>query len=334
MSVVICTYNRAETLRLALESAVAQDTRGRFEYEVVVVDDESTDNTRQVVEEIAAKAPVPVRYALQQGKGGIAVARNRGLAEAKHPLIVFFDDDQLAEPDWLVELHQVVEKYGVDCIGGARSLAIPQDAIEKLGPTCRIMLGEIFYAPEPEVLSGKALPTTGNLLLSRHLIDTIGTFDERLLASGEDADLLRRARAAGFEIWTAPKAVVAHLIPVHRQKPPYFRWASLRWGNQFAMMDRDKRGKAGLAVMAVARLAQAGLVHFPKYLLAQMRDDAAMALDYQCYLWRAWAYARTALAVIAPKRFAQEQFFRSLDFRNERSLFVEEREPHKTVTAS
>jgi GT2 family glycosyltransferase len=300
----------------------------------VVVDDESTDNTREVVEAVAANSPVPVRYARQEGKGGIAVARNRGLAEARHPLIVFFDDDQLAEPDWLRELHLVVTNHDADCIGGARSLAIPEEALARLGPTCRVLLGEIFYPPEPQVLSGKALPTTGNLVLSRRMLDTIGQFDEHLLSSGEDADLLRRAREAGFEIWTAPKAVVAHLIPPHRQKPEYFHWTSLRWGNQFALMDGERHGKGYMAVNALARLAQAWLVHLPKYLVARLRGDEANALDRQCYLWRAWSYLRTTVFLLAPKLFPQERFFRSLDFRNERSLFVEERNAAQRATTS
>lgn len=61
ISVNVCTYNRAEMLRGALESLICQKTDGKFSYEIVVVDNASTDTTKAVVEEVATKSPVPVR---------------------------------------------------------------------------------------------------------------------------------------------------------------------------------------------------------------------------------------------------------------------------------
>ncbi len=320
LSVVICTLNRADSLRRALETVIGQAPED-FETEVVVVDDGSTDSTRDVVEELARNSVLPVRYVREDSKAGIAVARNRGVNEARGQWIVFFDDDQLAASDWIKQLMAVAAEKSALIAGGARKLDVPEDLLSRLGPVCRSVLGENLYPPQPEKLTGKDLPTTGNLLIAKKIFETVGVFDTRLTSSGEDADLIHRARAAGFEVWTAPKAMVAHMIPRYRLEPAYFRWVSLRWGNQFARFD-IKRGKACLAAGAVARLGQALLVNVPKLLAARLKGDAAAALDAQCLLWRALGYVRTAFALMAPRVFPQRRFLAELEFRSERDLFA------------
>lgn len=324
ISVVICTYNRADKLREALETAAQQETSGGLDYEVVVIDDGSTDHTKEVVESLAAEMKAPVRYVYQGGRGGIAPARNRGVEEAAHPWIVFFDDDQLADPHWLEHLAEVARAHGADCIGGPRCLDIAPEALAKLGPVCRGILGENLYEGPPEILTGKELPTTGNLLISKKIFDTVGIFDANAKSSGEDADLLGRARRAGFDIWTAPKAMVAHMIPEYRLTEPYFRWVSLRWGNQFARMDHNRGGLPRVLAQCAGRVAQALLLNAPKLALALARGDAAGAIDRKILLWRAWGYVRTSLHLLSPALFPQKQFLEQLHFRNERALFGKE----------
>ena len=105
ISVIIPTYNRCEMLRGALESLLHEETGGEFAYEIIVVDNASTAATKAVVEQVAADAPVPVRYFYQEIPGP-APARNCGVAEAQGDWLAFFDDDELATPDWLLQLHR------------------------------------------------------------------------------------------------------------------------------------------------------------------------------------------------------------------------------------
>lgn len=316
LSVVICTYNRAAMLRRALLTTVQQETAG-FTYEVVVVDDGSTDNTRAVVEELAAD--VPVRYVLEESRAGVATARNRGLKEARGRWIVFFDDDQLADPDWLVNLVAIAREHDAKVVGGALKLDLTGEALAALGPITRGILGANAFPSEPVILRGKFLPSTGNLLLARELFDAIGIFDPRM-SSGEDADLMNRARAAGFDLWTAPKAVVAHIVPPYRLEMRYLRWVSLRWGNHFAYHD-VKRGRLQLLLRCVARVGQAKLVHLPKLLWAKLTGNAAAAVDTKCLLWRAVGYARTTALILAPGLFPQKRFVTEMELRLERELF-------------
>ena len=93
ISVVICTYNRASMLRLALDALVGQETGGAFTYEIVAVDDGSTDDTPAVIAEFAGNASVAVRRVAGGGQG-VAHARNRGAEEARGGWVAYTDDDQ------------------------------------------------------------------------------------------------------------------------------------------------------------------------------------------------------------------------------------------------
>ena len=78
IGVVICTYNRAEMLRRALETVIRQETGGRFACEVVLIDNGSTDGTQTVIEEAARSSPVPVRYVREDGELGDRPCQEQG----------------------------------------------------------------------------------------------------------------------------------------------------------------------------------------------------------------------------------------------------------------
>lgn len=321
ISVVICTYNRAETLRRAVDSVIRQETGGSFSFEVVVVDDGSTDNTPEVIESLASGAATPVRRVFEGSGGCIPVTRNRGIAEARGEWVAFFDDDQIAEPGWLKGLLEAARRLNVFLVGGPRRLDVPGERLERLGPERRAMLGEEMYPAEPIEFDGKRLPTTGNLMIHRRVFEAIGTFDVSMAFSGEDADLLRRARAAGFPIWTAPGAMVVHLIPEYRLDLEYFRWVSYRWGANFSRMDLKDHGLTGMLGRSAARAAQALLLHAPRQVLAALGKDEARYGDLRCLLWRAEGYCRQALRTLSPTLFPQAAFFDRLEFRKERQSF-------------
>jgi len=133
VSVVVCTYNRARLLAEALASLVRQQTGDRFQYEVLVVDNGSTDETPQVVAEAArlpaaaggrSSGPQSVRW-VREPRPGVAAARNCGVGNARGRWIAFFDDDQIAEPDWLAHLVEVARRTGAACVGGTVRLQLP-----------------------------------------------------------------------------------------------------------------------------------------------------------------------------------------------------------------
>jgi len=123
ISIIVPTYNRSELLQSAINSLLKQGTEGYFSYEIIIIDDASTDETSEVVGEIIKHSPGLVRYVKGEGKG-YTRALNRGLAESHGEWVALFDDDELANPDWLKELYAFAMHIGAQCVGGCRELAL------------------------------------------------------------------------------------------------------------------------------------------------------------------------------------------------------------------
>ncbi|NIA16203.1 MAG: glycosyltransferase [Nitrospiraceae bacterium] len=325
ITVVVCTYNRCGMLRDALESVVHQEPSNGFTYDVLVVDDGSTDDTAAVVKAAAQVASeVPVHY-VHQAQSGVSAARNRGVAESTADWIAFFDDDQLASPTWLSNLLAVATEHQAKCVGGAILLDMPEECTPPLGPVCRSMLGEHPYRGAPAPARRRHLPSTGNLLVARKVFGEIGAFDPSLHSS-EDTDFISRVIRSGIKTWSAPDAAVHHRIMPHRLRDGYFRWASSRWGMHLAMFDARNSGRAGLLLRCLGRVARSVTWHLPSMVFAWLRGDRCRTLDRRCQVWRTEGYARTALTLLAPSLFPQKDYLASLEFRRERSLFLSEPE--------
>src|SRR5438876_3486068 len=103
VSVVLCTYNRAALLQPAIDALLSQT--GDVSYEIIVVDNNSTDATGSVIREIVARAGGRVVYTFEPQQG-LSHARNRGLALARASIIAFTDDDVRVAPDWVQQLNR------------------------------------------------------------------------------------------------------------------------------------------------------------------------------------------------------------------------------------
>jgi len=319
VTVVVCTYNRADLLQDALASLFQLTTDGLFTYELLVVDNASTDDTPAVIAKAVLDAPVPLR-GVREGVQGVAAARNCGLRESRTPWIAFFDDDQLADPRWLVELMAFAAEKGTKCVGGANRLLFADGTTPALPPVCRWMLGETMGGDEPCRAVGRLAPGAGNLLIHRTVFDRVGMFDGSMKTAGEDGELFRRVESAGIEAWYAPRAIMHHVVPGYRARADYLRWKSLGCGRLRAERDRE-RGAARVMAIAAARLGHAALVAVPKSLWFKGRGQDGKALGDACIAWRAWGYFRAALHLLAPRMFPQRQFLERLEHRREREMF-------------
>jgi len=319
ISVVVATYNRAEMLDGALETLVAQQTGDLFDYEIIVVDNASTDATAAVVERIAADAPVPVRY-FRQHVPGDAPTRNKGVDEAGGDWLAFFDDDQFAQPDWLKELYRAALQTGAPIVGGAVRLDLSEEQLARLGPVCRGALREVDHYDRIHPYQGKQLPGCGNVLVARSVFEQIGYFGALMSSGGSDSDFFQRARRAGCRLIYTPHAVIRHRVPASRITPEYFRWDALASGAQLtAHLDYQHKGLAGLLLRCIARIAQAALVNLPLMVVAWLVEDQAEVLGRKTLLWRAEGYLRKTLTILAPRLFPQRRFYESLEFRQRRT---------------
>jgi glycosyltransferase involved in cell wall biosynthesis len=134
VTVILCTYNRCQSLAKALESVLASDVPESVSWEVAVVDNNSRDETRAVAEEFISRYPGRVRYIFEPRQGK-SYALNNGIRESKASVLAFMDDDVTVDPHWLKNLTQPL--LGNDCAGTAG----------------RILLGE-FAPPSWLAISG------------------------------------------------------------------------------------------------------------------------------------------------------------------------------------
>jgi O-antigen biosynthesis protein len=194
VSVIVPTYNRADVLPRAMRSVLAQTWT---DFELLVVDDGSTDTTRTVV---TGLEDVRVRYLQQPSNGGVAAARNRGLREARGDFIAFLDSDDEWLPDKLAAQLAVFETAppdvglvytGVECVlqDGRRRVDLP----EARGDVYREMLGR-------NVIHGGG----SNVLMRRNVVATVGFFDEGLRAIEDYEYWLRVTRFFAIDYVAAP----------------------------------------------------------------------------------------------------------------------------------
>jgi GT2 family glycosyltransferase len=323
VSIVVCTFNRADMLRRALESLLLQETGGEFTFEVVVVDDGSTDSTQVVLRKIAKGSQVPIRCFKGEGRG-IAAARNLSVSAASGEWLAFFDDDQIAEPNWVRELLALAVRTRSKCLGGARPLMLTAQELSRLSLVSRGILGEIAQGSEPVRCARTQYPCTGNMLLRRSVFEQVGGFDESLARErgGEDTEFTARLRRAGVEAWFAPMAIVHHHVPQYRLNEAYLFWRSLGCGDNFAYRDFTEWGLARTLAACAARIGQACLINSPLILFAHVLRNRAEVIARKCLLLGAWGYLRQSLYLVSPRLFSQEAYFSRLSFRTERSAFA------------
>jgi succinoglycan biosynthesis protein ExoM len=302
----------------ALESLVRQETGDEFSYEVIVVDNASTDATETVVERVAAESSVPVRCFYHEVPGP-ASARNCGLANAQGEWLAFFDDDELATTDWLRQLYHGALETKAPIVGGAMQLDLPQETLNRLGRVVRqTSLREIDYYPTIHPYTENRLPGTNNALVARHAFDAVGIFDASRLCGGSDSDFFLRARAAGMELFYTPHAVVRHRVAPNRLTNEYLRWDARQGCSAFAGLDFKFKGRVMLAAVCIARIVHAMLVVVPRLAWGWLRGDPGEVLGQKVRLWRTEGYVRGTLALLAPTWFPQRRYFADLEFRRGR----------------
>jgi GT2 family glycosyltransferase len=292
----------------------AQKTDGRFEFEIVVCDNASTDDTAKVVAAVAESSTIPVRTCYQ-AKPGDAPARNRALQEATGQWLAFFDDDQLAPENWLSELVAAAEKTGGPIVGGAVRLDLDTRQRAEFGSFVREALRETDLYPQLQPYLRRALPGTGNALVARSVFEAIGNFDESFINGGSDYDFFARARAAGLALWYTPDAVVRHRVDPGRLTAEYFRHDALSGGADHAEhLDFHRSGLITMLGCGVARMSQAVLIHIPLLFVAWLRHDRGQVLGRRIRLWRTEGYLRKCIALIAPRMLPQQRLFDSISF--------------------
>jgi glycosyltransferase involved in cell wall biosynthesis len=218
ITVAVITYNRSRFLRETLAGLVRQDYPAD-RWELLVIDNNSTDDTRDVVASFMASTPTP-RHVLEL-RQGLDHGRNRAIDEAQGDVVVLVDDDILMEPTWLGQLVAPFSSDRAHAIGvvGGEVVPVFPDGIPPWLEGAHWPLG---FRLDSGPLPLDQAPMGANFAFPKWVFTRFGKFDTHLdrkggkLFGGGDSEMIRRVRAVGLDAWFVPGAKVLHQIPASR----------------------------------------------------------------------------------------------------------------------
>jgi hypothetical protein len=240
LSIVIPTRNREKLLGHAIESVL--DQVAGFACEVIVVDNNSIDGTREVVDRYAKGAAAAVRYVFE-ARPGISYGRNAGIAAARGRLIGFLDDDCRAAPGWLAAITKTFEEHPeVSCIGGKvlpRWGAPPPRWLDRRHWS---PLAITDYGDEAQPVNAERprCLISANLAFRREVFDSVGQFSVAFQRS-EDHELEFRLFGAGGQAMYVPALVATTDVPLERCTKAYHRRWHAQHGRDCAALRLNER---------------------------------------------------------------------------------------------
>ncbi|HEX8949429.1 MAG TPA: glycosyltransferase family A protein [Dissulfurispiraceae bacterium] len=247
-SIVICTYNRAKSLKRTLLGIAGMSVPPGLQWELLVVDNNSKDDTRGIVAEFEGKPGLNVKYIFER-KQGISYARNRGIAEACGEIIAFTDDDIIVDRAWLKNIVVAFEEQkSAACVGGKiipiwerpRPGWFREEFSWYLG-ILDIGDGHIELA-EPRLWGGN-FAVKASVFREHGGFNTASGRMADKLYSGEETEFMQMLLDRGERIFYYPGIIVHHCIPRDHIKKSYFRKRIYDRGEQIAFQTGDLDGK-------------------------------------------------------------------------------------------
>lgn len=278
-TVLICTYNRADRLAETLEGLSRTETTLRWN--VIVVDNNSTDHTRQVVVSRAERYPVRLQY-LFEPRQGKSNALNTGIENTRATVLAFTDDDVRVAPGWLeAACRPILNDPSIDYTGGPVRPIWEGPCPAWLDRTRSDLWGTLAildYGTEPFIFEDRRrVPLGANMAVRSSLVDRIGGFDPQLGRSGslllgqEQAEFFCRSRAAGARGRYVPAMSIHHHVPASRLTREYFRrWWYWKGVSKCRLEQRHPVTELGIDMSRVRKLAG-----IPRFMFGSALRDAA-----------------------------------------------------------
>ncbi len=241
LSLIVCTYNRDKYLYGALR-CIAENGFPTEAYEIVLVNNMSTDNTDAECRRFQNDYPnVVFRYLIETNQG-LSFARNRGIAESRGDTLVFLDDDSYIQEGYLENLQRQLDTHPeADAFGGKIDPVFESGEAPKwLSKWNYSWVSAIDLGGSVCPFKGKAFPIGANMGIRKAMLTKFGVFNTELgrskknLMGGEEKDLFERIRQQGGSIYYFPDVVVQHVIPPSRTTKEYIK----RLGEGVGMSER------------------------------------------------------------------------------------------------
>ncbi|NEO36077.1 MAG: glycosyltransferase family 2 protein [Moorea sp. SIOASIH] len=250
ISAIICTHNREEYLGAAIDSLLQQDFA---DYEVIVVDNASSDRTSNIVDQRLDNSRLNYVY---EPVLGLSVARNTGAATAGAAILAYLDDDAVASPRWLKTIYEAYQSNEKLAIAGGKVTLLWPDGITSpswLSPDLAGNLGAYDLGDSLIEIQNPGLTPRGlNYSIRRTFLEKIGGFDVNLgrvgknLLSNEELHMTELALQDGWQVAYLPDALVAHNVAPERINKRWF--LNRGWWQGISECYREQLvGRAGTA---------------------------------------------------------------------------------------
>jgi glucosyl-dolichyl phosphate glucuronosyltransferase len=287
ISVILCTYNRAHSLAKSLESVISSVVSPDLEWEILVVDNNSKDETREVVSQYCRLHPGLVRYTFE-AQQGLSNARNAGIREARGEIVAFMDDDVMVEPTWLQNLTASLHDGRWSGAGGR--VCPPPDFIQ---PDWLTLDGGLMDSSgvlalfDAGAVAGelKRPPFGANMAFRKIMFLKYGDFRTDLgrcgdsLIGNEDTEFAGRLLAAGERLRYEPAAVVYHPVPKERLNKKYFLSWWFAYGRAMLRQAGPRRSMWGIPRPYFSILSR------PLRWLRSSPRDPRRRFYWKCQLW-------------------------------------------------
>jgi glycosyltransferase involved in cell wall biosynthesis len=234
LSIIICSYNRASYIEAALDSLYNQSA-GLQNFEAIIVDNNSTDNTADVFKNWRASHANGSFTYLTESKQGASFARNTGAAAAKGQWLCFMDDDAIANSNYVENIIKHIETKPAVVGFGGRIIPkyIPAEP-KWMSYYVSSLVGNFDYAPNACAFENGKYPLESNMIVRKDIYDSIGGFSTELPGvvgtlriGGEGKELFYKILALGHTIYYDPAIEVQHVVEVKKLTPEYmYRVAS------------------------------------------------------------------------------------------------------------
>ena len=237
LSLIIATYNRSASLIRALES-VAQQNAPASEWECVVINNNSIDDTQErFAEFVAAHSDLNIRMVTEL-RQGLSFARNRGIRESEAEYIAIIDDDERISPDFITSYISLFDSTpDAVAAGGPIVAEYPSGRPRWMSHfTERPVANTMYFGDKVREFPEGRIPGGGNMAIRRSAVRRYGVFDTSLgyvgesLVGGEESDLFERLRIAEAKYYYVPTAVMYHIIPPEKLTANYLSRLSYNIG--------------------------------------------------------------------------------------------------------
>lgn len=257
-TVILCTYNRAELLVYCLESLLEQESAGP-DWELLVVDNNSTDGTRRVAEAFFREHPQLTGRCITETRQGLSHARNRGYREAAAGWVLYLDDDAKADGHLLSRTAWLVANGGYEIVGGVYypwyHYGRPRWWQDRYGSNA------LPHHSQLAVPGGNYVATGGVMLWRRQLLEDLGGFDPRVgmvgkrIAYGEETYLQAKARARGIAVAYDPGLIIYHVVMAQKLSVDWFFQSYFAAGRDAVLGGQTAPGPRSAAAQLLLGLA-------------------------------------------------------------------------------